>query len=150
MASAAIGIVFPAMFALGTVLVTRYFANVHLDADAILFGNIEFAAFDRVFDGRRSGPAIALGDGRAVRAQPALRRLFYKELKLTTFDPGLAAALGFSPVSDHYALMPMLSITTVGAFTAVGAVLVVALVIVPAATAYLLTDDLIEMILISV
>ena len=72
--------------------------------------------------------------------------LFYKELKLTTFDPGLAAAIGFSPVVVHYALMLVLSITTVGAFTAVGAILVVALVIVPAATAYLLTDRLILMI----
>ena len=53
----AIGIVFPAMFALGTVLVSRYFANVHLDTDAILYGNIEFSSFDRWFvTGRDLGP----------------------------------------------------------------------------------------------
>jgi manganese/zinc/iron transport system permease protein len=68
--------------------------------------------------------------------------LFYKELKLATFDAGLAAALGFSPVILHYALMTVVAITTVGAFTAVGAILAVALLIVPAATAYLLTDRL--------
>jgi len=71
-------------------------------------------------------------------------------LKLTTFDPGLAAAIGISPVIMHYLLMGVLSVTTVGAFTAVGAILVVALVIVPAATAYLLTDKLITMLGISV
>jgi manganese/zinc/iron transport system permease protein len=64
--------------------------------------------------------------------------LLYKELKLTTFDPGLVA-LKFSPAIVHYALMLVLLITSVGAFSAVGAVLVVALVIVPAATAYLLS-----------
>ncbi len=53
----AIGIVFPAMFALGTVLVSRFFANVHLDTDAILYGNIEFVNFDRLFIGDRDlGP----------------------------------------------------------------------------------------------
>jgi manganese/zinc/iron transport system permease protein len=72
--------------------------------------------------------------------------LFYKELKLATFDAGLSAALGFSPVLIHYAFMTVLSITTVGAFTAVGAILVVALLIVPAAAAYLLTDRLPRMI----
>ena len=59
---------------------------------------------------------------------------------MTTFDPGLAASIGMSPILMHYLLMGVLSVTTVGAFTAVGAVLVVALVIVPAATAYLLTE----------
>jgi manganese/zinc/iron transport system permease protein len=65
--------------------------------------------------------------------------LLYKELNLTTFDPGLAAALGFSLAIVHDALMLVLLITSVGAFSAVGAVPVVALVIVPAATAYLLS-----------
>jgi len=72
--------------------------------------------------------------------------LFYKELKLATFDPGLAATLGFSPLVIHYGLMIVVSLTAVGAFTAVGAVLTVALMIVPAATAYLLTHRLKAMI----
>ena len=68
--------------------------------------------------------------------------LFYKELKLATFDAGLAAALGFSPVLVHYGLMTLVSVTAVGAFDAVGSILVVALMIAPPATAYLLTDRL--------
>jgi manganese/zinc/iron transport system permease protein len=67
---------------------------------------------------------------------------FYKELKLSTFDAGLAGALGFSPVIIHYGLMTIVSITAVGAFDAVGSVLVVALMIAPPATAYLITDRL--------
>lgn len=149
--SAAIGIVFPAMFALGTVLVTSQFADIHLDADAILFGSIEFVAFDTLeVGGRDLGPQSIWVMSFLCLINVLFIGLFYKELKLTTFDPGLAAALGFSPVLIHYALMFILSLTSVGAFSAVGAVLVVALVIVPAATAYLLTDRLAVMIPLSV
>ncbi|HEV2128723.1 MAG TPA: metal ABC transporter permease [Thermomicrobiales bacterium] len=142
----AMGIIFPAMFALGTVLVSRWFANVHLDTDAILYGNIEFSFFDRlVIGGRDLGPQSIWIMCTLLAINLLFLGLFYKELKLTTFDPGMAAMLGFSPAVVHYALMLVLSVTTVGAFTAVGAILVVALVIVPAATAYLLTDRLIVM-----
>jgi manganese/zinc/iron transport system permease protein len=149
--SSAMGIVFPAMFALGTVLVSRWFANVHLDTDAILYGNIEFSFFDRfVIGGRDLGPQSVWIMSALLTINLVFLGLFYKELKLTTFDTGMAAMLGFSPAIVHYALMIALSITTVGAFTAVGAILVVALVIVPAATAYLLTDRLIAMMGLSV
>ncbi|MGN6030119.1 MAG: metal ABC transporter permease [Thermomicrobiales bacterium] len=149
--SAAMGIVFPAMFALGTVLVSRFFTHVHLDADAILMGNIEFSIFDRLVIGDRDlGPRPLWIMGILLLVNAIFLLLFFKELKLSTFDPALAAALGFSPVLIQYALMTVLSVTTVGAFTAVGAILVVALVVVPAATAYLLTDDLLAMISLSV
>jgi manganese/zinc/iron transport system permease protein len=74
---------------------------------------------------------------------------FYKELKLSTFDIGLSSALGFSPVILHYGLMSVASVTTVAAFDAVGAILVVALMITPAAAAYLLTTDLKKMLVLS-
>jgi manganese/zinc/iron transport system permease protein len=75
--------------------------------------------------------------------------VLYKELKLATFDAGLAAALGFRPGLLHYALMSLVSLTAVGAFDAVGAVLVVAFFIIPPAATYLLTDRLGGMILLS-
>jgi manganese/zinc/iron transport system permease protein len=144
---AAIGLVFPAMFALGTVVVSRFFANVHLDTDAILYGNIEFSAFETLQVGNLDlGPQSIWIMGGLCALNLAFLLLFYKELKLATFDPALAAALGFSPIVLHYALMGALSVTAVGAFTAVGAILVVALMIIPAATAYLLTDRLPVMI----
>lgn len=143
----AIGIVFPAMFALGTFIVSRHFASVHLDADAILYGNIEFAPFDLLYiSGVSFGPQSLWIMGGLCVMNLLFVGVFYKELKLATFDPGLAAALGFSPTLIHYALMTVVSITTVGAFTAVGAILVVALFVVPAATAWLLTDRLARMI----
>ncbi len=146
--AAAMGIVFPAMFALGTILITRYFANVHLDTDAILYGNIEFSAFDRfIMSGRDLGPQSLWIMSVLLVMNIGVLTLLYKELKISTFDPGLSHSLGFSPTLVHYLLMLLLSITTVGAFTAVGAILVVALVIVPAATAYLLTDRLLHMMI---
>lgn len=144
---AAIGIVFPAMFALGTVVVSRFFANVHLDADAILYGNLEFAALESLIIGNTNlGPQSLWVMSTLTLINFLFITLFYKELKLATFDGGLAAALGFSPLFIHYGLMTVVSITAVGAFTAVGAVLTVALMIVPAATAYLLTHRLPVMI----
>lgn len=147
----AIGIVFPAMFALGTFLVSKFFADVHLDTDAVLYGNIEFASLDVLLVGDMNlGPQSFWVLGALCLVNLLFITLFYKELKLATFDPGLAATLGFSPLLIHYALMALVSLTSVGAFTVVGAVLVVAFVIVPAATAYLLTDKLPRMILYSV
>jgi len=147
---AAIGIVFPAMFALGTVIVSRFFANVHLDADAILYGNLEFAALESLIIGETNlGPQSLWVMGALTIINLLFISLFYKELKLVTFDSGLAAALGFSPMLIHYALMTVVSVTAVGAFTAVGAVLTVALMIVPAATAYLLTHRLPMMIILA-
>ncbi|MXY92927.1 MAG: metal ABC transporter permease [Caldilineaceae bacterium SB0664_bin_27] len=75
--------------------------------------------------------------------------LFYKELKLSTFDPTLAAALGFRPTLLHYGLMVLVSLVAVGAFDAVGSILVVAFFIIPPAAAYLLTDRLPRMLLYS-
>src|SRR5690606_16040916 len=76
--------------------------------------------------------------------------LFWKELKLATFDPALAAVLGFSPALIHYGLMTLVSITAVGAFDHVGSILVVALMIAPPAAAYLLTNSLARMLVYSV
>ena len=75
--------------------------------------------------------------------------LFFKELKLSTFDPALAAALGFKPALLNYALMITVSLVAVGAFEAVGSILVIAFFIIPPAAAYLLTDNLTRMLLYS-
>jgi manganese/zinc/iron transport system permease protein len=135
------------MFALGTFLVARFFANLHVDTDAVLYGEIALAPFDPlIIAGRDLGPQALWVMTGLVVLNLLFVALFYKELKLATFDPALAAALGFAPVALHYALMTVVAVTTVGAFSAVGAILVVALLIVPAATAYLLTERLPVMI----
>jgi hypothetical protein len=66
----------------------------------------------------------------------------WKELKIVSFDPGLATAMGISAVTVHYLLMAMVAVVTVANFKAVGSILVIAMLIVPPATAHLLTDRL--------
>jgi manganese/zinc/iron transport system permease protein len=138
---AAIGLVFPALFALGVVLVSRYAGDVHLDTDAVLLGELAFAPFDRfVVAGRDLGPVALWTMSGILLINLAFIAAVYKELKLATVDAGLAAALGLSPALLHYGLMTVVSITAVGAFSAVGSILVVALMIAPPATAYLLAE----------
>jgi manganese/zinc/iron transport system permease protein len=140
---AAIGLAFPLLFSVGVILISRYAANVHLDIDAVLLGELAFAPFERaIINGVDLGPRALWLAGAVLLAGLAFVILFYKELKLATFDAGLAAALGFSPALIHYGLMTLVSITAVSSFEAVGSVLVVALMIAPPATAYLLTDRL--------
>jgi manganese/zinc/iron transport system permease protein len=140
---AAIGLVFPALFSLGIVLISRYAGNVHLDTDAVLLGELAFAPFDRlVVAGRDLGPRHLWVMGGISLLNLAAVTLFFKELKLATFDAGLAATLGLSPVLIHYGLVTLVSLTAVGAFDAVGLILLVALMIAPPAAAYLLTDRL--------
>jgi manganese/zinc/iron transport system permease protein len=140
---AAIGLVFPVLFSLGVILISRYADDVHLDVDAVLLGELAFAPFDRVIVGGWDlGPKGLWVMGAILILNVVLIALFYKELKLASFDSGLAVALGLSPAIVHYGLMSMVSVTAVGAFDAVGSILVVALMIAPPATAYLLTDRL--------
>ena len=147
----AIGLVFPALFSLGVVLISRYAGNVHLDMDAVLLGELAFAPFNRLelFGVDLGAKAFVIMSVIFV-INLAFILAFFKELKLATFDSGLAAALGFSPAIIHYSLMGMVSITAVGAFDAVGSVLVIALMITPPAAAYLLTDKLSRMLIASV
>lgn len=144
---AAIGLVFPMLFSIAVILISRFAGDVHLDSDAVLLGELAFAPFDRLkVLGYDVGPKALYVMAGILLLNLLFIVLFYKELKLATFDAGLAAALGFSPVLIHYALMALVSLTAVGAFDAVGSVLVVALMIGPPAAAYLLTDHLPRML----
>ncbi|MBR9845121.1 MAG: metal ABC transporter permease [Algicola sp.] len=147
----AIGLVFPVLFSIGVIMIAKNANDVHLDIDAVLLGELAFAPFDRLLiSGVDVGPKSLWIIGSILIITIVLLIAFFKELKLSTFDKGLAASLGFSPVVIHYGLMTVSSVTTVGAFDAVGAILVVALMIAPAAAAYLLTTDLKKMLVLSI
>ncbi len=144
---AAIGLVFPALFSLAVILISRFAGDVHLDSDAVLLGELAFAPFDRlVIAGSDVGPVALYTMTGVLLLNLTFILIFYKELKLATFDAALAAALGFSPGLIHYGLMGLVSITAVGAFDTVGSILVVALMIAPPVSAYLLTDRLTTML----
>ena len=154
----AIGLVFPALFSIGVILISKNANDVHLDIDSVMVGDLSLAAFDTILINCQEGVAdscISLGPkaiwviGIILVITLILLFAFFKELKISTFDAGLAATLGFSPVVMHYGLMTVSSVTIVGSFDAVGPILVVALMIAPAATAYLFTKDLKKMLFLS-
>jgi manganese/zinc/iron transport system permease protein len=148
---AAIGLVFPALFSMGVILISRYAGSVHLDVDAVLLGELAFAPFNRFQAGGMDlGPRTLWVMSFILLLNAVFIVALFKELKLATFDAGLAAALGLAPGALHYAFMTLVSVTAVGAFDAVGSVLVVALMIAPPAAAYLLTDRLPRMMGLSV
>lgn len=143
---AAIGITFPLFFSLGILLITRYAGDVHLDTDSVLMGELAFVPFRRatVF-GVDIGPASLVTMAIILLINLAFIVLFFKELKVTTFDPMFATVIGISPTIIHYALMGLVSLTAVGAYDAVGSILVVGFMVGPALSAYLLTNNLKKM-----
>ncbi|HHX37422.1 MAG TPA: metal ABC transporter permease [Clostridiaceae bacterium] len=146
----AIGIVFPLLFSIAIILITRYAGAVHLDTDAVLLGELAFAPFDRmIVAGIDIGPKALIITAGLVILNLGVISIFFKELKLATFDPVQAAVLGIAPAVIHYGLMTLVSLTAVGSFQAVGSILVVAFMIGPPITAYLLTDDLKKMLILS-
>lgn len=146
----AIGIIFPLLFSIAIIIISKYAGSIHLDVDSVLLGELAFAPFNRMFIYNIDVGARAIYSmGSILILNIILVTIFFKELKLATFDPGLAAILGFSPSLIHYGLMTSVSITAVAAFEAVGSILVIAFMIGPAISAYLITDDLRKMLILS-
>jgi manganese/zinc/iron transport system permease protein len=146
---AAIALVFPALFALGVLGVTKWASGAHLDLDATIYGEIAFAPFETIdFAGVEVARSIVLLGGVAL-ANAALVALLWKELKATTFDPEFSRTIGISPVLLSRLLLIAVAVTAVTAFESVGAILVVTLLIVPAATAYLLADRIVTMVAVT-
>jgi manganese/zinc/iron transport system permease protein len=142
----AIGLVFPFLFSLGVILVSMFARNAHIDTHVVLLGEPALAPFDRLELFGIDLPHTIWVMGAILGINLVCISLFYKELKLATFDAGLAVALGFSAPLIHYGLMTLVSLTAVGAFDAVGAILVIAFLVGPPVSAYLLTDRLVTMI----
>lgn len=147
---AAIGVVFTALFAVGVILISMFAGNVHLDVNHALMGDITFIPWDTVtWNGINMGPKAVWMLGFVLSLNLLLITLFYKEFKISSFDPQMAAAIGIPVLLIHYLMMGMVSLTTVASFDSVGAIMVVAMLIVPGATAYLLTDKLHVMLWLS-
>lgn len=143
---ASMGVVFTSLFAIGVILITRAASTVDLDPGCVLYGLIEFAPLDTVAAFGGEVPRAVQTLGPVLLATVAFVAVFWKELKLVSFDPALAAAMGFRVALVHYMLMAMVAGVTVASFEAVGSILVIAMLIVPPATAQFLSDRLCGMI----
>ncbi|MEO6436376.1 MAG: metal ABC transporter permease [Tepidisphaeraceae bacterium] len=147
--SASMGVVFTALFAIGLILIVRAADSVDLDPGCVLYGAIEMVPLDLRSVGGFEVPRAVFSLACVFAADLFFVLLFYKELKISSFDPELATTLGINSTLMHYLLMTFTAITTVAAFESVGSILVVAMLIVPAAAAHLLTDRLWSMVLVS-
>ncbi len=139
---AAMGIVFTTMFALGIVLLeTKIGSKVHLDAQHALYGALELTYWPD--PGNLSTlPHQILTLGAILILITIFIFLFFKELKITSFDPVLATTMGFKTSHLNAALMTLVALTAVASFEAAGSIIVIAMFICPAATARMLCDNL--------
>lgn len=149
---AAIGIVFTSLFALGILIITLFADHIDLDTDCVLYGELAFIPLMKstIIGGLNFGPYPIIRMGLIFLALLAIIALFYKELLVSTFDPILANCLGIKPTLFHYGLTLVLSIVLVNAFRSVGAILVVAMLLFPACTARLISNDLKSILKISI
>ena len=148
---ASIGVTFTWLFALGVILVSAFAGQVDIDQECVLYGEIGLIELDVLFfaDGAVAIPRVFLIMLFITILVIAFVIVGYRGLYLTTFDPVYAASIGISTALWHYMLMGFVSLTTVASFEAVGAILVVAMIVVPPATAYLLTEKLLPMLFLS-
>jgi manganese/zinc/iron transport system permease protein len=124
--------------------------RVDLDPGCVLYGAIEMTPLYTVSLGPAEIPRVVLVLGSVALVNLLAVLLFYKEFKIASFDPALATTLGFNDSVMHYLLTTLVAVTAVASFEAVGNILVVAMLIVPPAAAYLCTDRLRTMIALSV
>jgi manganese/zinc/iron transport system permease protein len=140
--AAATGLVFPALFGAAILLVGLNARSIHIDAHATLLGEIGFVWLDTVELGGAPVPRAVLWLGVMLALNAGFALLFWKELKLSVFDPALASTMGLRPGLVSAALLALTSATAVAAFDAVGVILFIAFIIVPAATGRLLARSL--------
>ena len=166
---AAIGITFSSLFAIGVIIISfGQTDGVHLDAECVLYGEIAYVGLEDLVQTELGPGALSvvekipvlnsellLSGNTLTIAPPSIIRMaivtgvtlllifiFYKELLVSSFDSGLSSSLGINSTVIHYALMGILSVIIVSAFEAVGAILVIAMLILPGATASLLVHRL--------
>ena len=146
-ADAAMGTVFTFLFAVGVILVTKYAGEADIDADCVLHGEIAFVPL-------QTSSFLGLGVPSPVWTLLGLLALVqlvfwigYKGWLITSFNGEYAKSIGIKTAVWHYTLMAATSVATVVSFESVGAILVIAFLVVPAATAYLITDNLKRMTL---
>ncbi len=147
---AAMGVVFTAMFAVGVILIRRYAHAVELDADCVFSGSLDMVTFHQVSVLGLEVPRAMVSIAPVLLLNLAFIALFWKEMLLSSFDPALSTTMGFPAAVLRYALMVLVALTAVASFEQVGSILVVAMLIVPAATAHLLTDRLRTMLVLAV
>jgi manganese/zinc/iron transport system permease protein len=149
---ASIGFVFTTLFAIGIIMVSVYADNIDIDADCVLHGELGFIALEQnlTIGEMELFPLSSLNALVTLIIVLLFTILFKRQIFVTTFDPQYANTIGMNPIKWDNALMALTSLVTVVSFEAVGAILVIAFLVLPVAAAYLLTTKLNNMMILSV
>jgi manganese/zinc/iron transport system permease protein len=147
---AALGMVFTTLFSIGVIIITVAAREVDLDPGCILYGVPEFIAFDTISVLGLEVPRAFLWLIGLLVLNSTLCWAFWKELRLTIFDPLLAQSLGFHPARIHYGILACVTVTVVLSFEALGSILVVTMLVAPAAAAYLWSDRLVTIVCLAI
>jgi len=144
---ASLGVVFTSLFAAGVVVISVFLSRYDLDPSCVLLGDFTKAVLVTVdwfgFEIPRALPNLLLTLALVV----AFIGLLWKELKLATFDAELSSAMGFPAWLIHYLFVALVAACSVATFETMGSILALAMLVVPPATAHLLTDRLVTMLL---
>ena len=146
---AALGVVFTWLFASVLVMVRMTADDVHLEPACALEGVLESSAGDTL-ESIPWLPRSAVANGVVLIGNLLLTVLFFKELRIAAFDPALSTTLGIPASVVHYTLLAATAVAAATAFSTVGSILVIGLLVIPAATAQLLTHRLWKLIALSV
>jgi manganese/zinc/iron transport system permease protein len=148
-ADASIGTIFTMLFAIGVIMITAFAGNVDIDPECVLYGEIAYVPLDMIsILGFEIPYAVLMMSGVLLFTIFAFS-FAYRQFLASSFDPDHARSTGINTNLWHYVLMTCVSLITVAAFDAVGAILVVALFIVPPASAFLLLKQLHHIMLAS-
>lgn len=148
---AAIGLIFPLLFSIAVILINLFVNSIHLDVDAVLLGELTFTPLHQLkIYGTNCGSCALWIMTVILMLNIILIAANFKAFKLATFDPNFATLLNFKTDWIHYLIMAMTCLTIVGTFECAGAILIVAFMIIPPATAYLITYRLTHMLCASV
>jgi manganese/zinc/iron transport system permease protein len=150
--SAAIGVVFTTLFAIGLIVIVRAGDSIDLDPSCVLYGSLEMITLDASKIDTPIGaiPQVVVTLSVVCLINAFFVIAFFKQWQVSTFDPLLSQAQGVSPTLFHYVLASLVAVTCIASFEAVGNILVVAMLVVPASTSFLLCKRLSTMVMISV
>ncbi len=148
---AVIGIIFPFLFSIATILINLYAQNIHLDIDAVLLGELAFSPFYQILWNDTMIGSYSLWTMATILIVNFITLwILYRKLVISTFDPDFAQASGYNVHKIHWLLMTLTCITILASFEAIGAILIIAFIIIPPATAYLITHKMSHMLLIGI
>jgi len=148
--SAAIGVVYTSLFAVGLILIDKAGDKIDLDPSCVLYGGLETVTLRMVETPFGAVPSVVATLSVVCLLNFVCVAVFFKQWQISTFDPLLAQSQGVSPSLFHYVLASLVAVTCIASMEAVGNILVVAMLVVPSATAFLLCKRLHSMIVLSV